>query len=197
MAHIVAQHCKPLIIWNDSGLELPDSLGIVLKLCEQLGLELAIAKGVDALERIAERGADADRENPDILTNEAIIQPVLAVLRARGIALEFVGLRMDESRTRRMLLGRYGPVHQSVRWGCGIAWPMRWWKGADVLAYIDQHNLPLHPAYTRTDWQARNDIRVSWAWDPTRDNKGDTNYLRKFYPATYRALRDKGVINAL
>lgn len=196
MAHIVAQYCRPLIIWNDSGLELPDSKGVVYALAEQLGLDVAVAEG-NALESLVMTGADADRDNPDKLTNAAIIQPVKALLKAHGIALEFVGLRQEESRNRRMLLRRYGPIHDSKRWECGVAWPMSRWKAEDVLAYIDEHQLPLHPAYTRTDWQSRLSIRVSWAWDPTRDSQGDVAYLRRYYPSTFRAIRDTGAIDAL
>lgn len=90
-----------------------------------------------------------------------------------------------------MVIAMHGPIYDSKRFGCGIAWPLRRWSAADVFAYLDEHELPLHPAYTRTDWQDRESIRVSWAWDPTRERLGDIEYLRRYYPALYRRIRNE------
>lgn len=195
MAHIVAQHCNPLVIWNDSGLELPESEGVVSQLSEQLGLEMAIARGCNALDRKIEIGAYKARERADETNRLCIIEPIREILQENHIILEFVGLREEESRTRRMLIRRFGPVHANKRWGCATAWPMRRWLAADVYAYIDEHDLPLHPAYLREDWQDRESIRVSWLWDSTRDNLGDLTYVRRYYPKIYRKMRDAGVID--
>ncbi|MCX8016468.1 MAG: phosphoadenosine phosphosulfate reductase family protein [Rhodocyclaceae bacterium] len=184
MAHIVAQYCKPIVIYNDSGLEMPESLDVVRDLASRLGLELHIAAG-DAitLELSGHRNYDA------------IVKPVQQAIRDLGVELEFVGLRCCESRNRRMLIGRYGPIHRSSRWGCLIAWPMRYWSSADVFAYIDEHNLPLHPAYMRS-WCGidRNSIRVSWAYDPDRHEDGDGEYLRRYYPSLYHRLKSVGLL---
>lgn len=189
MCHVVAQHCRPTIIWNDSGLELPESEGIVRALADQLGLDVVVARGIDALARKIEIGAVAAAERAKETDELAIIAPVRDALRSIDAALEFVGLRQAESQARRMLIATHGPAHQSKRWQCGIAWPMRKWRAADVFAYIDEHGLPLHPAYLRTQWQDRDDIRVSWVWDSSRENTGDIEYLRRHYPALYRRIR--------
>jgi phosphoadenosine phosphosulfate reductase len=189
MCHVVAQHCRPLVIWNDSGIELPESEGVVRELAAQLGLDVEVARGVDAFGRLVETAAQRFRDDQ---TDElCIIAPVRRVLSERGIRLEFVGLRSGESRRRKMVIAMHGPIYDSKRFGCGIAWPLRRWSAADVFAYIDEHELPLHPAYTRTDWQDRESIRVSWAWDPTRERLGDIEYLRRYYPALYRRIRNE------
>lgn len=188
MCHVVAQHCRPLVIWNDSGLELPESEGIVSELAALLGLEVCVAKGVDALElELGETQTSAAR------TDElCIIAPVREAIATRGVRVEFVGLRAAESRRRKMVLAMHGPIYDSQRFGCGIAWPMRRWSTADIFAYIDEHSLPLHPAYTRTEWADRDSIRVSWAWDSTRERVGDLEYVRRYYPALYQRIRSHG-----
>ncbi|GBL46270.1 phosphoadenylyl-sulfate reductase [thioredoxin] [Sulfuriferula multivorans] len=183
MCHLVAQHCRPLIIYNDSGLEMPESLDMVRAVAERLELEIHIARGdAVALQAAGLRNYDA------------ILEPVQRAIRERGVALEFVGLRRCESRHRRMLIGRYGPVHQSIRWGCLVAWPMRNWSSGDVFAYLDEYGLPVHPAYLRYAGIDRDAIRVSWAYDPDRHEDGDAEYVRQWYPALFRQLRDKGLL---
>lgn len=185
MAHRVAQHCRPLLLHNDSGLELPESLPTCRALAAQLGLDLAVTRG----------DARAEVAAGIVVGTDALSVPVQTYIREHAIGLEFVGLRREESRNRRMLIGRYGPVHDSKRWGCLVAWPMRAWRTADVWAYLSDNELPVHPAYTRTDWHGeRNAIRVSWAYDPARHEDGDAAYLRRYYPDLFRELRHLGVI---
>lgn len=190
MCHVVAQHCKPTIIWNDSGLELPESEGVVRELALQLGLQVVVARGVDALARKTEIGAEAARAQTAKTDELCIIGPVRKTLEDIGAKVEFVGLRKAESRHRKMVISMYGPMYDSKRWNCGIAWPMRHWQAADIFAYIDEHGLPLHPAYARTEWQERDSIRVSWAWDSSRENQGDIEYLRRFYPRVFQRIRE-------
>jgi 3'-phosphoadenosine 5'-phosphosulfate sulfotransferase (PAPS reductase)/FAD synthetase len=184
MAHRVAQHCRPTLLHNDSGLELPESLPVCRALAERLGLDLAVVSG-DARAEVA-AGV--------VVGTDALLVPVQRYIREHGVALEFVGLRRAEARTRRMLIGRYGPVHDSRRWGCLVAWPMRAWSAADVFAYLDEHQLPIHPAYLREWGPDRDSIRVSWAYDPARQADGDEAYLRHYYPALFRELRQQGVL---
>jgi len=195
MAHLVSQHCRPLIVWNDSGLELPESEGIVKAVCEQLGLDLAIAKG-DAMGIKIRKGRTEAFRTARQTDQEAIIAPVLSVLSEHRISCNFVGLRAAESPTRKMVIAQKGPVHTSKRWARGVAWPMRNWTASDCYAYMDEHQLPVHPAYTRTQWAHgdRNRIRVSWVWDSTRENQGDLEYMRRFYPQIYRQLRSLGLV---
>jgi phosphoadenosine phosphosulfate reductase len=183
MCHIVAQHCRPVIIYNDSGLEMPESIDVVRALAQQLGLELHIAKG-DAI------SLELAGKNSDM----AIVKPIQQAHKDLGIELEFVGLRMSESKRRRMVIGAMGPIYQSRRWGCLVAWPMRYWTAADVFAYLDEYSLPVHPAYYR-QWDGdRDNIRVSWVYDSDRDRLGAVEYVRRYYPSLYNKLSVLGVI---
>jgi len=193
MAHLVAQFTDDLIVlWNDSGLELPESETIVRQTAAMIGVPVVVAKG-DALNlKVAKGRVEAERtaKHTDQL---AIIGPVKAALEEHKIRVEFVGLRKDESQNRRITLSKYGYAHESKRWGCVTCWPMAEWTGADCLAYLDEHHLPLHPAYLRIPEDRRHEGRVSWVWDSTREKSGELELIRKWYPELYRKLRDAGL----
>ena len=190
MAHVVAGHCRFPVVWNDSGLELPESGDVVKRLCEALGSELWVAKG-DALNVKLRKGNEAAERTASSTNEICIVRPVRELLKAKGVALNFVGLRMAESRTRTMVVGRLGDGYLSKRWGCAVAWPLRKWSGLDSIAYIVEHGLPLHPAYLRGDFPE--DIRVSWIWDSTRERWGEFDYVRRYYPREYHLFRELGV----
>ena len=183
MLHMAVQHCKPHVIYNDSGLETPEALPIVQSLCDRYRLPLTIAKG-DAI-AIDLAGGD---------TNRAIVGPVRQALESIGAAAEFVGLRSSESKTRRIVIAKHGPIHNSKRYGCLIAWPMRRWSSADVFAYIDQHDLPLHPIYARASESDRDTTRVSWVYDSAFERWGAVETVRRHYPQIYQRLKLARVI---
>lgn len=189
MAHLVCQFCKPVLLWNDSGLELPESKDIVETLADMLGCRLIIAKG-DAISAWKQNMKDGKTD----VDQKALFGPSQKAIAENGITLEFVGLREDEAKARKMLLRSRGAVFQNKRWGCLTAFPMRKWKSEDCLAYIDEFSLPLHPAYTRTEWKERHKIRVSWVFDDRWENEGQAEYCRKYYPAVFRQLREAGII---
>jgi 3'-phosphoadenosine 5'-phosphosulfate sulfotransferase (PAPS reductase)/FAD synthetase len=110
------------------------------------------------------------------------------------IDLEFVGLREAESKIRRILIRKYGPIHNSKRWGRFVAWPMRRWTAEDSLAYIDEHNLPLHPAYLRVKFAERQKIRVSWLYDDQWAADDSAELCRRYYPRVYAKLKREGII---
>lgn len=190
LGHLVKQHCDPLIIWNDSGLELPESREIIEQLCKQLDCQLAIAKG----DAINVWSANKGFRNDAKVDRECIINPTISVLKQYDISLEFVGLREEESKGRKIIIRKYGGIHQNKKWGCATAWPLRKWKAQDSLAYIDEFNLPLHPAYNRVFGKERHEIRVSWVYDGMWANRGSAIYCRKFYPKIYLKLREVGIL---
>ncbi len=62
----------------------------------------------------------------------------------------FVGLRAEEHRYRRLVLKKYGPIHQylsSAREGTWRIAPVAWWSWRDIWAYIVLHNLPYLSSY--------------------------------------------------
>jgi 3'-phosphoadenosine 5'-phosphosulfate sulfotransferase (PAPS reductase)/FAD synthetase len=190
MLDIVAQYCKPLIIWNDSGLEMPENESIVKQCAERYDLKYVIAKG-DILSYRKQENWNKDKKCNDAEDELTIYGPIKETLKEYNIDLEFIGLRIEESKRRKMLILKYGPIHQSIKWNCSVAWPMRYWKAADCHAYIDEHKLILHPLYLKTKWQERDKIRVSWSWPICFENRGALTLLKFEYPELFRKLREE------
>lgn len=63
-----------------------------------------------------------------------------AVLEGRHIS----GVRAEESGRRKMRVRRWGLSTENT---CA---PLGWWTGRDVFAYLEAHDLPVHPAYAMT-----------------------------------------------
>ncbi len=51
------------------------------------------------------------------------------------------GVRGKESSIRELVMKRWGTSTDRT------ARPIGWWSGEDVFAYLEKHNLPVHPAY--------------------------------------------------
>lgn len=191
LAHMVSKQCKPFLLFTDSGLEPPESVGIVHELSKKLNLEIITEKR-DAIQWLKENGRDKSKGSK--IDIDCIDAPTKSLLSKYKIGTEFVGLREEESKKRRFLIRTNGVVFENKKWGCITAYPLRRWTARDVFAYIDEYKLPLHPAYTRTSWQERDKIRVSWIWDVDFENRGAIEYLRKFYPQIYKKLREIKVL---
>jgi len=192
MAGLVLKYCKPIIIWNDSGLELPDSKNVVFSIAATYGLKVVIAEGcaMDEAEQVG-RGELSRTNRRVMMSIDTITEPVKKVIKENNIDLEFVGLRKKESINRRMLLSQYGPIHESKKWETVIAWPMMNWEGKDCLAYICENDLPIHQEYLESDNPAES--RVSWVFDKTREAPAETEKIKRRHPDIYRRLREVGL----
>lgn len=89
------------------------------------------------------------------------------------------GVRADESGVRKIAMNRWG---ESTARTCR---PIGWWSAVDVFAYLEKHDLPVHPAYAMSDGGIleRKNLRVSalggergtvfqrrvWEWKYYRD----------------------------
>lgn len=78
-----------------------------------------------------ERHLDPSADHQDVLKEE---------LAGRYVS----GLRAEESRTRRMSIGRRGLVTKNT---CR---PVAYWQATHVFAYLHRERLPVHPAYAMT-----------------------------------------------
>lgn len=107
--------------------------------------------------------------------------------RYRGIML---GLRADESRSRKMNFYRRGSLYLK-KTGKIVCTPLITWSGLDVLAYMFSRGIEPLPAYkciafmhSKEPWR----IRKSW-WLPGANSRfGGVAWLRRYYPSLYREL---------
>lgn len=103
--------------------------------------------------------------------------------------VQVLGMRAEESRTRRLLFRRIGCVYQRAD-GARFANPLAWWSSRDTWAYIVAHDLP----YNRQIYDAetcgltRETIRNTGWLSTDGAEHGRLAWLRQHFPAQYREL---------
>lgn len=104
------------------------------------------------------------------------------------MAVQALGLRIDEGGPRAKVLRARGPLYRRAD-GTWLAAPLAHWTAADVWAWIAARGLPYPPLYEReTHGQTRESLR-STGWLTTIDAPdGRIAWLRAHYPAQYAAL---------
>lgn len=97
------------------------------------------------------------------------------------------GLRASESSTRQ-LAARRGKLSS--------CWPIAWWSGADVFAYLHMHDLPIHPAYacTQGGMLDREQIRVSILGGKKGRGWGRLNWERRYYREEMTRIEEAGLL---
>jgi 3'-phosphoadenosine 5'-phosphosulfate sulfotransferase (PAPS reductase)/FAD synthetase len=107
--------------------------------------------------------------------------------RTHGFGVQIMGIRADESTTRRTFLRAKGAIYAAR--GITIACPIAWWTAKDVWAYIVAHDLPYHPLYDcETHGETRETLRNT-GWLATDGAEyGRIAWLREHYPEQYAAL---------
>ena len=107
---------------------------------------------------------------------------------AQSVTVQALGLRAEESGVRKAVLRHKGPLYRRAD-GLWTAWPVGWWKSADVWAYIASRDLPYHRMYDcETHGWTRHTIRNA-GWLTTND-PGRIPWLRAHFPDQYRALTE-------
>lgn len=97
-----------------------------------------------------------------------------------GCVGQHLGLRREESRTRRVHLGRRGPLYWTDVWGMWISCPLAGWSEEDVWAEIAARDLPYDGLYDRIGRSARNETSFL--------KVGDLPRLALAYPQWARTL---------
>jgi len=94
------------------------------------------------------------------------------------------GVRADESRERRLRVARWGVATERT---CA---PLARWSGADVFAYLERYDLPIHPAYACTFGGAldRCRIRVASLGGERGTGHGRQEWEAAYYRAEVAAL---------
>jgi len=181
------------VMWHDSGVELPESYTMIKKAQQLLNLNLhTVMSPVDVLEIYKEKKAYIYIYQKDLAWTEAMMNPICDWLKHQKINLNFIGLRKEESKKRRLMLGSRGKVFYAKTREMTQAYPLADWRGEDVFAYIfmkSADNL-IHPAYYKTRFVETPDkIRVSWFCDPAGvTGKKGAVWLKYYYPELFRKL---------
>lgn len=128
------------------------------------------------------------------LTKDSFLSLLNDKQRELGCQVVFLGLRSQESRSRRLNLATRGELYQlkNGEWRCC---PLARWTPEDVFAYLIDHDVEINPCYFYNRFQPPEKIRLSWAL-PTQTGirYGDLEHIRFYYPKQFQRLRNRGVI---
>lgn len=129
-----------------------------------------------------------------VITRDGFIKPLEDKRNALGIQGVMLGLRISESRARKMNLCTRGHTYKikDGSWRCN---PLSIWSASDVFAYLVSNNVEINPCYFNNRFFQPEDIRLSWALPtPSGLSHGDMEHMRKYNPEQYRKLRDLEVV---
>lgn len=98
------------------------------------------------------------------------------------------GVRGEESRIRRMAMGKWGES------GLSACRPVGNWTAIDIYAYLHRHNLPIHPAYAMSFGGKldRRWLRVSPIGGISSAHKQRAEWEQRYYPELVRLDEKEG-----
>ncbi len=137
---------------------------------------------------LQQHGLDLDREREQSAGKARKVNELLSWVRARSYALQFLGMRADESKARRMCFRVRGLTYEAH--GLTVSNPLGWWTTVDVWAYLVSRGIPWHPLYDcETHGVTREQIRNA-GWLTVQGDATDWRipWLRQHYPEQYRDL---------
>jgi phosphoadenosine phosphosulfate reductase len=189
--HLVVQQKPDVdVVWLHQGAEFPDTEELVYRLAREWNLNLHVVHVKPGLlELLEEYGAyglpvRTPYRQGDV-TRRLIREPSLRVAKEFGFDGVFMGLRKEESRTRKITLAVNGELHLAKYDGLWHVNPLADWSGEDVWAYINGLGLPYNAVYDKTRFQPREWIRTTpWAGG-TGKEEGRFQFLKYYYPELF------------
>ncbi len=179
------------IMFHDSGLELPESYLIIQKLLQE-GYKIDVVKSpIDILENFQKHNTfEIGGYDSDKAFNEAMKKPIIKYQEENKKDIAIIGIRALESKIRRMMIGKYGNLFFAKTWNIYHFFPLAYWTVFDIFAYITSNDLLdlLHPAYSKTNFDEIEKIRISWYCDPTVLTHGNITWLKYYYPELFNKL---------
>ena len=128
------------------------------------------------------------------ITQLTFLKPLEDKQKQLNCNVTFLGLRKEESRSRKLNLLKRGELYQlrSGQWHCC---PLSTWKTIDIFSYLIDNDIEINPYYLKNRFLPPEKIRLSWALPSKHGMKyGDCEHIRWYYPEQYRKLKDIGVI---
>ncbi len=176
-------------IYFDADSCLPDGWEYMQRLIQKWHVNFRAVKTRPILDVLAEWGIDHDRI--DYLTMKATVVEPVRQLVAEGYDGNAVGIRAQESRGRTWGAKRYGELFNAKGYRTMQCWPMLWWTKEEVWLCIDHYGIPYHPAYDKTRFAPREDIRVSYWAGETNRQFGRYKWLEYYYPDLLAKMAEK------
>lgn len=139
---------------------------------------------VSALEQLAQFDWQSDE---DLTVRGTLTHVIQRYVRERERTGALLGLRAEESRSRRYTRWRHGHSYQrqdGIWHGC----PLFDWSGEDVFALILTTQTPYFHVYDADDCCPPHEIRMAGILGTNHTNYGAAVWLKRHYPDEYRRL---------
>ncbi len=177
------------VIYFDADSCLPDGWEYMMRLVDAWRINFRSVKTRPIIDVLEEYGID--HPGIDYRTMKATVyEPVKQLIR-EGFDGSLVGIRREESRGRGLAAMQYGPLFWSKGYGMWECWPMLYWWKNEIWWYIDHHGIPYHPAYDKTRFAKREDLRVSYWAGETARTVGRYVWLKYYYPELFYKLAER------
>lgn len=170
------------VIYFDADSCLPDGKEYMSKLVNDWTLNFENVSVEPILDTLKKYGLD--NKGLDAATMESTVYKPCRELQKQGYDGALVGVRAQENRGRRMAVYKHGACFEKTD-GMILCWPMGYWTLAEIWAYFDYYRIPYHPAYDKTLFSRREDIRVSYAYGETFRTHGRFKWLQYYYPDVF------------
>lgn len=132
-------------------------------------------------------GCDRETEASKKVGNRAKADKGTEWALANGCAAQVLGMRADETLSRRKLFAARGPVYRAR--GLTMACPLASWSVADVWAYAVSRGLPWHPLYDCEGLGFTRETLSNTGWLTTHGvTSGRIAWLRRYYPDLHARL---------
>lgn len=138
---------RPTLVFNDTGIEMPETYELVDRISREWGLELLVASAGDRFWRAAEKVGPPGKDYR-WCCKVSKLAPLARLLLERfpDGALNIVGQRafesLDRAKSPRVWRNRWIPLILNIS-------PIQEWTQLAVWLYIWKHKLPYNPLYER------------------------------------------------
>lgn len=159
LLHLVKQHTSNFdVVFNDTGVELKETLDFKDLLTQEWNLQLHIVKPKFSFwELVAKHGYPKESRNSKTGDRREPAccrwlkeKPMAEFVKTHDFDLNFVGLLGDEGKQRRWAYINHGcAIYAHKSWNITRCIPLIFWTQKDVWQYIKKNNLPINPAYAK------------------------------------------------
>lgn len=182
------------VCFYDSGLEFPENIEYIHYIANLYNINLHIIRSEPTVLDILKKEAFFDHKKTPIdlktsLLEAKILLPSQKAHESFGSG-RIWGLRMEESRERKMLLlPRKGSFE--TKEGYTVTSPVWNWSSHQIFAYLNKKAIPLNPIYAKLQGLGVEEkgLRVGTILDGGNLDYGRVTWLKRGWPELYDQLR--------
>ncbi len=181
------------VVFFDSDLEYPENREYIYQIADILDLNLTVIPASQSLLTLVVSHGWFSHEAEGELTEdlyEVKIERPSRIAHDQFGRYRIWGLRMDESKGRRMLLAKHRGITPYVDGRIGIA-PLWDWRSEQVKRYLNSKKLPVNPVYQKLAELGveEKDQRVGMMFEGSNLDFGRMTWLKRGWPQTYDRIR--------